>query len=56
MELRAVPDPGVYPTCEWCGGGENLGMLVNDRDNLNHITCYRCYMLMFPEFGRRGIG
>lgn len=53
--LHVVPDPAIYPTCQWCGGGENLGMLANGRDNLNHVTCYRCYRDMFSHLGRRGI-
>lgn len=53
--LRAMPDPMIYPVCQWCGGGECLGILTNGRDNLNHITCWRCYETMFRDYGRRPI-
>lgn len=53
--LHVVPDPTIYPSCEWCGGGENLGRLQNATRNYNYITCARCYETMFRDYGRRPI-
>jgi hypothetical protein len=51
--LRVVPDPLVYPTCEWCGSTDSLGMLHRGPCLGNDLVCYRCYRDMFrPIAGR----